>query len=326
MVDVGRLRAAKLQGLVRVHTGEELIGQQAPGIAGGLLASGAGYFYAAGDEPIRMLGPAMIWADRVKATELNLLADTDAGHLARRAGLFQGPLRCNVFQVVDTELVAAEPAPHLALPTLGDDEWAFGGLISDTGARPVDDHGRLVAEVAGLEIARVTRGDEGADIDVGVGQADRELHGLVHYQMDPDTAIRRARTAVLEHRRPGAPMHPLNRMARERWLRSLLLDTPSLVGAEDLVALPPLRPRETVLGNVPSAAAGRTPEGEPIVVVCSVGVDPDLIPEAADYRDRHDPAATLVVIVPERDRYAVTEKLAAKLPNCSLRSIPVPWA
>jgi len=266
----------------------------------------------------------MIWADRVGAEELNIVVDDEqASDLARRA--LDIDLDVVVWRVDGTDLRRAKAIPALEVPLLSSVEWALAGLISGAGARPVDDHGRLVAEVAGLEVARVVVVDGEVELQVGVGQADRELHSLVHFDMEPDTAMRRAVSAVLEHRRPGAALHPLGIMARERWIRSALVDEPSLVGALTLEPIPPLRPRETVLGNVPSAAMGRSETGASIVVVCSIGVDPDLVPEAADYRRREDAEAELVIVVPERDRYGVTERMVARLDRASLHTMVEPW-
>ena len=77
-----------------------------------------------------------------------------------------------------------------------------------------------------------------------------------------------------------APLHPFNRLARERLLRWQLVSEPSLIGAVTLVA-PPV-PRLNVKDAVPCVAAGRDAPGAAIVVVCSTGVDLDLIPFAAD--------------------------------------------
>jgi hypothetical protein len=163
-----------------------------------------------------------------------------------------------------------------------------------------------------------------AEIEVGVGEADRELHALVHSTMDSGTAIRRAVAMVAAERRRGS-MHPLARMARERWLRSALIDDPTLVGARNLVALPPLRARSTVLGNVPSAAIGELDDGRPLVIVCSTGIDLDVVPEATDYRRRDAPDASLIIVVPKRDRHATTVSLVEITRDASLVSIEPPW-
>ena len=272
-----------------------------------------------------MLGPAVIWALRAKVDPLYLVAEAaDAGDLARRANGIVG-LRIEVLEVDGTDLKPATAAELPPVPVLDRPVWDLASIFSEAGARPVDDHGRVVAEVAGLEVARISSPDGGAaQIEVGVGEADRELHTLVHSSMDSDTAVRRAVAMVAAERRRGSH-HPLSRMARERWLRSMLLDDPHTIGLANLQALPPLRPRSTVLGQVPIAALGTRHDGSAVVVVCSTGIDLDVVPEAMDYRRRDAPGADLLIVVPERDVHATTTVLAALSPRTELVGVETPW-
>ncbi|MFT7601728.1 MAG: hypothetical protein ACI8TP_004689 [Acidimicrobiales bacterium] len=332
----GHLYAAKLTALARRITDDPFESCESPGQAGGFSRSAAdeqegkrqGLILAEGAGAIGVLGPALLWAKKHDVATLHLLSDDAAPHLVRRAQWFESlGVSLEVWQIHGTEVVVAEAAPIAEVPELGADIWALAGVMTESGARVVDDHGRLVAEVAGLEIARVERDPQGLPvIEVGVGQADRELHHLVHSNLDIDTALKRAVGMVAAHRSPGAPPHPLNRLARERWLRSLVLDDPSLVGATTLEPVPPLRPRSTLLGTQPVAAVGTTTEGSPVVVVTSVGVDPDLAPEAADYRGRTNPDASLIVVVPPRDTYQLTVDLVDALGRAKLVSLEPPWA
>ena len=319
---------------MRTNDHREIEYCEAPGQAGGFGLSEDGrvaYLLFDGEQSIGLLGPALRWATRESVDRLVIITDPEpAGVLARRIGLFAprsvAPGSVEIRSIKGTGSVPAVPSERLTPPDLGPDVWALAGLINESGARPVDDHGRLVAELAGLEVARVTRDDLGRPlIEVGVGQADRELHQLVHRELAPDTALRRAVAAVAVHRHADARPHPLNRVARERWLRSVLLDQPSLVGLVSLEAEPPLEPRATVLGNRPVAAKGRTVDGTVVVVVCSSGVDLDLAPQGADYRNRIAPDASLLVVVPHADRYPLTEELVGLIPNAELRSMAPPW-
>lgn len=272
-----------------------------------------------------MAGPALTWAVRSDVGVLTVIAEAEtAPALARRVSGI-GVLDVEVLAVDGVALVPAEPAPVASPPELDPRMWELAAVLSEAGARPVDDHGRIAGEVAGLEVARIDPpGDDGVTIEVGVGEADRELHSLVHTQMDSDTAVRRAVAMVGAERRAGS-LHPLARMARERWMRSVLLDDPTRIGLMSLVPAAPLVARSTVLGNVPSAAVGERADGTTVVVVCSSGIDLDLIPEAADYRRRDAAEAELLVVVPERDRHATTEALAALTPNCHLLGLAPPW-
>jgi hypothetical protein len=61
-------------------------------------------------------------------------------------------------------------------------------------------------------------------------------------------------------------------------------------------------------------AAGRGADGTALVVVCSTGVDLDLVPFAADARHALGfDAARLLLAVPARDAVSATRALAARL-------------
>jgi hypothetical protein len=70
---------------------------------------------------------------------------------------------------------------------------------------------------------------------------------------------------------------------------------------------------------VPCVAAGTDADGRPVVVVCSSGVDLDLVPFAADARAAHDGArpgeggSRLVIVTPSRDRLPVVGQIADRL-------------
>lgn len=287
----------------------------------------------------RGLGPCLRWAFSNGADRLRLIAEAPvAPDLARRARLLDADI--TVWSAEGPGVEPAVPGPVIEPPAVSVDHLPFASVISEAGARPIDDHGLLVAEVAGLEVARVVidergsgRGPDGgpgnpADTEpdtvprlaVGVGQADRELQQYLHRHLDDGANLRRAIAAVVRHRRPGQAAHPLTRLARQRWLRSVLLDDPSQIGLSDLEPVPPLRPRDAVSGDEPAAAASAA-----AVVICSVGVDLDLLPEAVDYRARVAPDAELVVVVPERDRRLATESLAPVVSRLRVESIPPPW-
>lgn len=314
------LQKAALRHRVRTITGGavELDASSVDNSALGAVVDGTAYCQIS---HLRGLGPVLRWAYGNGADRLVAVAEADvAPAIARRASLLTAEI--TVWSADGTDVGPAVAQPVVAPPPIPNDELRFAALISEAGARPVDDHAMLVAEVAGLEVARVVpaEGGEPAHLSVGVGQADRELQQYIHGHLDDDANLRRAIGAVVKHRHPGSAAHPLTRVARQRWLRSVLLDDPAIIGLSALQPAVPLRPRETVLGDEPSAA-----RGPGTVVVCSVGVDLDLLPEAADYRHRDDPEASLIVVVPERDRRLATAALSNIVADLSVVSIDVPW-
>jgi hypothetical protein len=174
----------------------------------------------------------------------------------------------------------------------------------------------VAGEVAGLEVCRaVVDPDLGVTrLEVGVGAHDREAFLMVHGDVPPTAALAQVVAAVAQHRRPGAEPHPLNRLNAERLLRWRLLETPSLVGALVLEAAPPPVPRTNLKDSVPCVAVGVDHDGAAVVVVCSVGIDLDLVPFAADAGGAVGPDdARLLLAVPERDDHPVTRALATRL-------------
>jgi hypothetical protein len=169
--------------------------------------------------------------------------------------------------------------------------------------------------VLGLEIARVVtdEADDEPHLEVGVGRHDREAFAMIHGRLPTADALAAVVDAVLAQRRPDASPHPLNRLAAERWLRAQVMASPELIGARALAPIDPPVPRDNVKDAVPAAALGEDDAGRPLVVVCSSGIDLDLVPVAADTRARHAPDARLVLVVPARDAHPVTRSLAASL-------------
>jgi hypothetical protein len=147
---------------------------------------------------------------------------------------------------------------------------------------------------------------------------DREAFQMLHGHTPTVESLSRVVDAVREHRVPGAARHPFNRMAAERLLRWRIEDDPSLVGLRTATAAEPPVPRASAVEAVPCVARGVDDDGRDVVVVCSSGVDLDLVPYAADARLAIGEAAVpgvvrTLVVTPARDRVAVTTELAERL-------------
>jgi len=266
------------------------------------------------DRPDRALGGALLWADRQGASSLDLLAESGTGLLARRAALFAAPV--TVWRVDDRELRPARPDPYPPEADVPEPLRPLRATIVASGAEPVVEHGVLSGEVAGLEICRAVFSEDGAPrLDVGIGAHDREAFALVHgRQDDVGPVLAELVRTVAAHRRPGAAPHALNRLGRERYLRGRLIADPGLVGLTELRPAAPPVPRTNLKDPVPCVALGRAPDGAPVVVVCSAGVDLDLVPFGADARAAVGHAdARLVLAVPEGDDHPALRSLAARL-------------
>ena len=311
--------AAKLGALVRDGFGAEVRPSGHPG--GATAREGERGWFLADDRPERALGRALAWARQAAVAELHVLAEgSGAGVLARRAPLFTVPP--SVWVVHGRDVAPAEPAPVHAPTPVDRRVEDLVRVIRAAGAEPVGEHGVLVGEVEGLEVVRAVADDNGARLEVGVGRNDREAFQLVHGDVPTADALASVIRTVREHRRPGAEPHPLNRLAAERWLRQRVIAEPGLAGAALLRPAAPPVPRTSLTDAVPAVAVGDDGEGRAVTVVCSVGIDLDLVPFGADARLLH-PADRLLLVVPERDDHPVTRALAESLREPA-EVVPIP--
>lgn len=325
-----RLIGIKLRALVRDHLADDTVAEPvafAPGAA--LLHEGAAWIYL-DEQPARRLGAALAWAVRAGATGLNLIAEEGTGVLARRAPEFALPIA--VWHADERALLPAVAEPLLPPAQPPASHAAFRALIVAGGAEPVVEHGVLAGEVEGLEVCRVVDDEFTGEprLEVGTGAHDREAFAMIHGDVPTVDSLTRIVSAVAERRRLDAPPHPLNRLARERLLRAAVIASPELAGATELAPMAPPVPRQNLKDAVPCVAAGRAADGTSLVVVCSVGVDLDLVPFAADARLAAEAAepgvrgegSRLVVITPRRDLVRVTEELVGLMRRrCELRTL-----
>jgi hypothetical protein len=284
------------------------------------------------DDADPSLGAALAWSLGRGATSLDLVAESGTGLLARRAEWFDFPIRVRFSS--DRALLPALAEPLVPPPTARQEHLDFRGLIESAGAEPVVEHGIVTGEVRGLEVCRVvdqpTTGNlidaieagyaesprtEGLQLEVGVGAADREAFQLIHGDVPTVDALADVVRSVTAHRSGDAPQHPLNRLARERFLRWRALSDPSIVGLASLGPAEPPVQRMSLKDPTPCVAAGLAADGRPATVVFSSGVDLDLMPFAADAAavPAGPPCDDLVVALPGRDLLPVTERLAALL-------------
>lgn len=338
---VGALRRLKLRALVRSRwesDGDLLDG----GIPGGAVlreADGPAGWVLVDEGAVSGLGAALAWGRRHDRDELHVLVEdrggspAPSGVLARRAAAFTAAP--SVWRVDDRILHRAEPLPAvLADVHEGPDVVpadVLDGLaaqISEHGADPIVEHGVLRAEVLGLEVARAVRSPVGEwTLEVGVGRHDREARREFRPNEPAGDALDDVVGLVRTWRSAGAIRHQANILSQERWLRAVAVAHPDLAGAASLTPVASPLPREDLRSSAPAGAVGLDAAGVPVVVVCSTGIDVDLVPTAADIRLHHAPEARLVLLLPESDAYPVTRQLAAALIEpAEVRTVPGDWA
>ena len=262
------------------------------------------------ERPVRGLGGALAAAQRADVSEIHVFATDDAGVLARRAELFEAPVHVWALNGRAAERAnAASSALAAEAPSVPE----LAALMELADVEVVVEHGVVLGEVQGLEVARVVTDDLGPRLEVGVGAHDREAFALLNGDMPTPDAIRKVAEVVRTHRAAGADPHPLNRLGAERWLRAKLIERPELVGAAQLRPAEPPVPRTNLKEPVPAVAMGAVRGGAPIVVVTSVGIDLDLVPFAADARHHLEPSAELVLATPARDAHEIILAMADSL-------------
>ena len=309
-----RLLAAKARALVADASNADASEMRVTPFPGGALVRAATAAWCLLDDgAVRSFGAAMVLADREGIATLHVMAESaeTSGIVARRAEQFRNAP--TVWRIEGRSLVPAAPAP---VPVPVEPSAAARELIGMLTAAGVDvtvEHGEIRGELRGLEIARVVESTEGTRLEVGVGRHDREAFTMVHGNLPTALALESVISSVDAVRRAEAEAHPLRHLAPEGWLRWRLVHDPQLIGARELRPVQPPLPRDSVKDVGASIAVGLDNDGASIVVACSVGVDLDVVPTAADARALNDPSARVMIVVPERDDHPATRRLASRL-------------
>ena len=312
VIDQERRRALlgiKLSALVRDHLGEGVVALLADFGLGAALTVADQAWVLLDEQPGRGLGPALAWA----TGSVNVLADRETGQLARRAQFFDREI--NVWQIQERQLVPAQVQPIVEPAPVPPGHLRFRQLMEAAGIDPVVEHGVLVGEVEGLEVCRVVH-DEPLNLDrveVGVGVHDREAFQMMHGDIPTAHALARVAEFVRSRRSMVAPPHPIKQFAEERSLLARLRASPSIVGAQWLERSQPPVVRGGIKECWPAVGLGLSVDGDPMVVVTSVGIDLDVVPFAADARAALDDSAELVLVLPRRDAVRPTRRLAEAL-------------
>jgi hypothetical protein len=276
------------------------------------------------------MGGALIAAVRAGATHLHVLADdgTLDGHDARR--LSRAAMATSMWAAHGRKLTMITPVAARLQPGLGDlspEQADFLGVIVSAGATPVMEGGVLRAEVLGLEVGRVNvieADEEGpleVRLEVGVGKHDRLAQSMMNAHAEVSQTLRDAVASVLQHRNAEALPHPANTSSRSRWLRELVIETPSLI---DCVG-PSVRLSSTVAVDLKRsgvAAVRLRRAGADALIGCTAGVDLDAATDLLDLAAESDSAVLLVM--PERDALPAMVTLCANV-TPPIEIVAAPW-
>ena len=348
----GRLLGVKLVALVGDHRGSP---PDAAPIGfpngAGIVVDGAAWVLIDGDAA-GSLGPSIAWAVRHDATSLHVIVETDTGALARRAAGFEMPISVWFAQERTLLPVIAEELPEP--PLASDEHVAMIETIERGGAEGFVSHGVVTGEVRGLEVCRVVDeptigrlaelgdfdltpqmtadwdedhgdGHSGVILEVGVGANDREAFRLLHGGVPTVEALSSVVESVRSHRSTDAPQHPLNRMARERFLLWQARHDPSLVDMVEVEPTEPPFPRPSMKEAAPSPAIGVDASGGRHLLVFTSGVDLDVVPYALDAhtaarRSVPELDERITIVLRSADLLPITREVAA------LSTTPVDFA
>lgn len=326
-----RLLGIKLRALVAEHCGREVVAEPEGFPSGAALVDDAAAWVLIDGSAARSLGPALAWAIRHDANSLHLVVEHETGLLARRAQRLSFPV--TVWYPEDRTLlpVVAEPLP--AAVAAAPEHLAFASVIEAAGASVNIEHGVVAGEVRGLEVCRVVdtptighfaelgdfdtpppvgaTSNDGVLLEVGVGANDREAFRLLHGDIPTVEALATVVESVVAQRGAETIQHPLNRLGQERYLRWQLERDPSLVDMAAVTPHEPPQPRPNLKDPIPCVARGVDSHGQEWMIVCSVGVDVDLVGFVADVQSTT--SAPVVVVLRERDAIPLTGELLALL-------------
>lgn len=313
---------AKLRGLARDHF-DRAEGTDHPMPWGAALELNGVWTALLEVAPERSFGQALVLAARNQAQSLDLLVESDAASVARRAQLFDPSP--SVWVIDGTDLVPAEASvPERIVAAAIEPDIA--ALLDVDDVDIIIEHGVIIGECRGLEVARVTGTGAEQRLDVGVGAYDQGAFVVMNPDLTPDEALSNVVEQVMKFRRRGGEPHPINRLARERWVRSELLADPGQIGMASIEAVEPMTPREGIKDVTIAAAVGVATSGERVLVACTVGIDLDAVPAAADLAAQHS-VDRVMIMLPDRDRHPIVQAVAdqSRLP-IEFVSGPEPWS
>jgi len=330
-----RLLAAKAVGVARSQ-GAKPVGEPQPMLGGAAtLVEGGGAWVLVQRDPERALGAALAWSLRQGASATTCVVDVGpdgrsqlaaAALVAAKAAGMASPSTVLALTRAGAEPVTPEglASPAASTPT------ALAALhLDDAAAARVDvvahADGGLTFEVLGLEVARVAP-DGG--LLVGAGKHDRDATNELYAGQPTREALVRAAEVIRQERRPGAQPGPANLLQRERWLRQGLVADPSPLGQAGVSGplVPVSDPAPPVDLRRPRPAAATAHAGR-VLVVCSAGVDLDLVPTAAWLRAWAAPTAErIVLVVPVGDDQPILHDMAPLLPvPATVLAVTPPW-
>lgn len=290
-----RLLSAKLAFLVSKHLNTDTSAAVLVpcGLGAGLVLDDEVWILVSGDAR-GSLGPAIAWSTKHAGT-LHLVVENHSALLARRSSQFTMPIF--IWHLDGDQFEAATSQHHQPFQSATEPHAEFFSQIANAGAEPLIEWGVVTGEVRGLEICRVVDDENTgqAILEVGIGVHDRETFALVHQARPIDESIASVVATVVVHRELGAPFHPYNYLAPERFARWRAISSPTELGFTSLIPVDPPMARSNVKDSVPCVAYGVDGNEIPTAIVFVHGINLDIVPLAIDSALQHSCSKALIV-------------------------------
>jgi len=289
--------------------------------SGALRSNDRNQYLYAPSEKVSPLAFALTFLD--KGAAINIILDEPESLLLHQA---TGLLSEFTFWVIDED----ELIPHPKSETEEELENlevnpTIASLLQTNGCDVVRDHGVTKGVIKGLEVARIVEGsDNESNIQIGVGHYDQEAHKLVDRKESPSEKLARVASEVLQYRNKEAQPHPLNRIARPKWLISEIITSPEILGIEEARHLSAPDTTKAITETTPAAALG-TVGNKVVLIIASVGVDLKAVPIAAGLSTTTEPDEIWMVL-PEKDKHPALMRQAEHLKTpVHFKTAEEPW-
>jgi len=323
MIDSERrseLNQRKLESLLRVTFPDSTF-EQVKTQSGALRSNNKNQYLYAPNEKVSPLALALTFLE--KGTAIHIILDEPDPLLTHQAmGLHTD---CTFWVVEKDQLIPHPEGKTGERPEKPVVNETAMSLLIENGCDVIREHDVIKGEIKGLEVARIIKDfDNLSNMQIGVGHYDQEAHKLVDWGESPNEKLARVVSEVRQYRNKEAQPHPLNRVARSKWLISEMIASPKIVGLEEIRHLPTPESTKAITETAPAAALGKIGD-KVILIVASVGVDLKAVPIASGLSVATEPDEIWMVL-PEKDKHPALLRQAEHLKTpVHFKTAEEPW-
>ena len=254
---------------------------------------------------------------------LNLVLDAEDIEIAQQIlGL---KTQCTLWTVDKDSLSQHSPISPLQISTKVSVSNEILEILERTHCDVLTEHGIVKAYVKGLEVAQVLEDENKVGhLQVGVGIYDQEAHKLIDPTTQVEMKLQKIIDEILKYRNKNSIPHPLNRVARAKWLIYELAQAHEDYGLENFQVIPSPIGSKKISENFPAFATARA-GAKFILSVSYVGADLNAVPAAAQLLSATS-ADEIWFFHPPMDNHKAIQRQAEHL-QVPAKFIPInePW-